>query len=217
VEIHKQGSYHHGQLRRALLDAALELIEEHGVNGFTLREVARQAGVSHAAPYHHFADKSALVEALAVESFQALASALQEATAIPSTTALEHLMALGRAYVRFALEHPAAFRLMYRPELRTSLASEKEEQIQSLSSIDKAGLEAYQLLIDGIVACQQSGSVASGDPVPLTLTAWCTVHGLATLLLDGSLGSLFREKRDLEHSDQLAKLVTEILIHGLRA
>lgn len=212
----KQGSYHHGHLRQALLDAALHLITEHGIDSLTLREVARQAGVSHAAPYHHFADKSALVEAVVVESFHGLTTALREATT-SSATPIEHVMTLGKAYIRFAVEHPAAFRLMFRPELRHASFSERPEYPANSSLIDEAALEAYQLLTDGIIACQQAGCIPVGDPAPLTLTAWSTVHGLALLILDGSLGTMVPREQRGEEVDHLTKSVTQILMHGLLA
>ncbi len=216
MALHKQGPYHHGQLRQALIDAALHLLAVRGIESLTLREVARQAGVSHAAPYHHFADKSALVEALVVESFQALATALHDATRTSFGTAFEQLIILGRVYVRFALEHPAAFRLMYRPELRQPSFLERQEQTASPSPIDQAGLEAYQVLTNGVIACQQAGVIPPRDPAPLTLTAWCTIHGLTVLLLDGSPGNVFRGEQSLEDADHLTSMVTQILIHGLR-
>ncbi len=214
MESQKQGPYHHGQLRQALLDAALQLITQHGIDSLTLREVARQAGVSHAAPYHHFADKSTLVEAVAVESFHAFATALREAPT-PSGTALEHLIALGRAYVRFAVEHSASFRLMYRPELRRSPFPEGQEHPATSSVIDEAALEGYQILANCIIACQSAGYIPAGDLKPLTLTAWSTVHGLAVLLLDGSLGNLTRGGLSVEEADNLAESVIQRLLHGL--
>src|SRR5215469_1714316 len=110
--------YHHGHLRRALLDAALYVLTEEGLAGLTLRAVARRAGVSEAAPYHHFASKAALVEALVVETLQQLAQALQEEAQATARTPLDRLVAVGEAYVRFALGHRAGFQILYRPELR---------------------------------------------------------------------------------------------------
>src|SRR5260370_23405331 len=100
--------YHHGHLRRALLDAALQVLTEQDLAGLTLRQVARRAGVSEAAPYHHFASKAALVEALVVETLYQLGQALQEAGQISAGTPLDRLMAIGVAYVRFAVAHRAS-------------------------------------------------------------------------------------------------------------
>ena len=214
MESQKQGPYHHGQLRQALLDAALQLITQRGIDHLTLREVARQAGVSHAAPYHHFADKSALIEAVVVESFHAFGTALRE-SATPSGSALDNLTALGKAYVRFAVEHSASFRLMYRPELRQPSLPEGQEHSGMSSVIDKAALEAYHVLADRIRACQEEGFIPIGSLTPLTLTAWSTVHGVAVLLLDGSLGSFLQEGQSRVEADRLTERVIRTLLHGL--
>ena len=213
----KQGRYHHGHLRQALLEAGLQLATERGINGFTLREVARQAGVSPAAPYHHFADKAALVEALAVESFEALATTLREAAMAASGTAIEKLQAIGVAYVCFAVEHAGVFHFIFRPELHASSLFESQEGSLGPSPIDQASHDALQVLIDAIVACQQEGWLSPGDPAPLALTAWCTVHGLATLLLHGSLGRRVQEIPAMENAGRLAELVTRTLTRGLLA
>ena len=215
--MHKQGRYHHGHLRQALLDAGLQLATERGINSFTLREVARQAGVSPAAPYHHFPDKAALVEALAVESFEALATALRGAAMTASGTALEKLQAIGVAYVCFAVEHTGAFQFLFRPELQASSRFASQEGALGPSPLDQASHDARQVLLDTIVACQQEGWIAPGDPAPLALTAWCTVHGLATLLLHGSLSRRRQEIRAVEHAGQLAEIVTRTLTWGLLA
>lgn len=182
----KPDSYHHGQLRRALLDAALELTVEKGINGLTLREVARKAGVSHAAPYHHFTDKSALIEALANECFERFAAAMRAAFEQTPGTAAEKMYAVGQCYVHFALEQRAAFTVMTRHELRTPAG-------RPANAPHAASMGAYQVLLDGITACQQEGFIRAGDPAPLALSAWATVHGLALLLLDDTSGTAFAQ------------------------
>ena len=204
--------YHHGDLRRALLEAARQLVAERGLNGFTLRQVARLAGVSHAAPYHHFADKAALVAALAEESFAELAGALQAAWGDTAGEPLEGLQAMGLAYVRFAVSHPAEFRFMFRPELRNPTVQTSQIEPAEAQAVERAGLAAYQALVDGIVACQEAGLVAPGDPGPLALTAWSTVHGLAVLLVDGPLQ---RDAAAAGYRDWVAREVTQRLAQGL--
>jgi AcrR family transcriptional regulator len=214
-----QKPYHHGHLRRALLDAAFQLAFERGINGFTLREVARQAGVSHAAPYHHFADKSALVEALAVESFQALGLALRVAEEETEGNALAKLNGMGVGYVTFALTHPAQFRFIFRPEMRQATTSEISAALYESSPVNQVGEAVYQGLVEGIVKCQQAGLIEQGDPAPLALTAWATVHGLASLLLDGYLvkvTGLMPDNAEVnDQPERLAKIVTQILAIGL--
>ncbi len=196
-------TYHHGNLRRALLDAAMELVRERGIDGFTLREVARRAGVSHAAPYHHFADRAALVSALAVESFGLFAQAFREAAASAEGTHLDTIRAIGRAYIRFAFDDPARFTLMWRPELRT---------IGDDSAVDEAGLASYQILIDEVGAGQRTGEIVPGDVGLLSLGAWSTVHGLATILVDGPLRD---QVTTWAEADPLVASVVELAIRGL--
>lgn len=208
----KGRQYHHGDLRRALLDAALQLTSERGIAGFTLREVARLAGVSHNAPYHHFADKAALVEVLAIENFETLEADLRRAYEEASGTALDKLMAEGVAYVRFALQNPAAFRLMFRPELHQhelgAVGMERE------NFVARAGEDAYEVLLDGIRVAQQEGLIEGEQNVQLlALTMWSTVHGLAILLLDSSIQKLFPAPVE---DEQLAKHVVEVVSGGLR-
>src|SRR5258708_6887496 len=107
----RKKSYHHGDLRRALLDAALALLEKSGVEALTLREGARRVGVTAGAPYHHFADKEAIVASVAEEGFVELGEAM--AAARDAADPASRLGAMGRSYVRFAVAHPAHFRVMF--------------------------------------------------------------------------------------------------------
>src|SRR5690242_4627498 len=112
----KKRAYHHGDLRRTLLEASLELIAESGLDALSLREVARRAGVSPGAPYHHFESREQLLTALAVDGFALLGEAMRSARdAAGAEDVIERFGAIGEAYVRFALAHPAHFRLMFRP------------------------------------------------------------------------------------------------------
>jgi AcrR family transcriptional regulator len=207
--------YHHGHLRRALLDAALQVLTDQGLASLTLRAVARQAGVSEAAPYHHFASKAALVEALVIETLQQLAQALQEAVQATPGPPLDQLVATGVAYVRFATDHRASFQILYRPELRDLSRPEPDADGIARSPIERGGMAAYRVLLDAIVACQQAGEVVPGDPLPLALTAWATVHGLAQLLLDGVVGAEIVPEGAQPDAPRLAHMVTAILAQGL--
>ncbi len=167
----KPGRYHHGDLPRALVEAALALVEAEGVSALTLREVARRVEVTHAAPYRHFKDKSALLAAVAEEGFKRLAQALVAARSAPSTD--DRRTAMGIAYLRFAIEHPAHYRLMFGVEAETA-------------GTDGLRAAAAELL----AAVQQSGGAAppapvGGDSAPTS--AWAEWHGLALLHLGGWL------------------------------
>jgi AcrR family transcriptional regulator len=156
-----------------LIEAALELLERHGSDGVTLREAARIAGVTHAAPYRHFADKTALLAAAALEGARGMLDRMMMARA--DADPLSRLQALGVAYVTYAVEHPSYFRLMYGKDLDSASDELKTVKHQKLS-----------LLLETVAAAQRAGQLPGDDPKPVALTAWSLVHGLATLLIEGA-------------------------------
>ena len=167
--------YHHGNLRQALIDAALELIEEQGVSALTLREVARRVGVTHAAPQRHFADRAALVAAVAEQGFRGLGAHVAAVRASARTPA-QRLRAIGVAYVEYALAHPAHLRVMFSPEVADK---SRHPELAAAAQAVHAGL------VDQIGDAQRHGSIAPGDPDELSFAAWSMVHGCAVLLIDG--------------------------------
>jgi len=167
--------YHHGDLRPALVRAALEILEESGVGALSLRETARRVGVSHAAPYHHFADRDALVDAVAAEGFRLQRQAMQEARNKAPGDRLPGLRGFGLAYATFAESHPALFRLMY---TRERPADDRDTELA------RAGAEAFRILEDGI--CQETGR-SRDEARGIALLLWSSMHGLAMLWLDGQL------------------------------
>jgi len=169
-------SYHHGNLRQTLLEASLNLIREVGASAFTLREVARRAGVSHNAPYRHFRDKEDLLAALAAEGFDRLTAAMTEA-AKSATNALNRFRASGRGYVEFALHYPQHFAVMFEVPWRYDLHPQMQE----------AGARAFGTLIRYVAECQAENILPPGDPQPFALLAWSMVHGVAKLAITGRL------------------------------
>ncbi|QLJ02756.1 TetR/AcrR family transcriptional regulator [Streptomyces sp. NEAU-sy36] len=163
------GTYHHGDLRAACLRAARELLEEDGSAGLSLRAVARRAGVSATAPYRHYADRDALVSAVAAQGYRELAEHL--AAAHPSPTTSDELAAVAVAYVRFALERPALFRVMFAEPCDPT----SEERVAATTAISE--------YVRGIVRSAFPGA----DAEALSTTVWALVHGLAFLHLDGKL------------------------------
>jgi AcrR family transcriptional regulator len=172
-------------LRRIILDTSLALVSAEGVGALSLREVARRAGVSHGAPYHHFTDRAAIIAALAQEGYRLLESTLRTRSSEPRVVArgpVARFEACGRAYLEFAIAHTAYFRVMFRPEL-VNLAT------NAAPDTALAAMGAYGALVEIVAALQDAGIASDLDPKPLVLTAWSTAHGLAALWVDGPLGA----------------------------
>jgi AcrR family transcriptional regulator len=190
-----QGQHFDGDLRRVLLDAAAAAIVERGVDGVSLRELARRAGVSHAAPAHHFGDKSGLHTALAVEGFDLLAGRLEDVlgdedgaadgeggvTATDVVDVVEALVQIGGEYVRFATDRPAHFEVMFRPSL---LRVDDPE-------LARAADRAHRALDRTVARCIADGWGGSHDPEALSAFAWGVVHGLGALRAQGALGRYY--------------------------
>lgn len=199
----KQGRFHHGNLRQALIDGALQILSKEGQNAITLREVARRAGVTHAAPYRHFASKEALLAAVAEEGFHLLRKEVETAMQAVTGDELDRLQEFGAAYLRFALRSPAHYRLMYGPEFATR-ADHPELQ--------EASRAAFTLLLDSVRASQEAKLVRDGDAVQLGLAAWSMAHGLSLLLMDRQLEDAGVGRAQ---ADQMARMATQTLRDGM--
>jgi AcrR family transcriptional regulator len=169
--------YHHGALREALIGAAEAVIAERGIDRFSLRETARRAGVSPAAPGHHFRDARGLLTALAAQTFREFGDALEAADIGPDRAARIRSQAM--AYVRFALANRAKFDLMWRKALIDDLDPEYAA----------AGNRAFAIL-DRVVRGEQCTNWGSTDsPISPSIAAWSIVHGFARLAIDGVFGT----------------------------
>ena len=191
--------YHHGDLRAALLGEALELIEVEGPERFTLREIARRAGVSHAAPYRHFPTKGALLAAIAGAGSIILRASIEQALA-SGDDVREQFLAGGLAYVRFALEHRAHFKVMF-------FAEGAYEADSDAASARDASLA---LLLDFIRKAQQRGVMRAGDPNKIAVAVWAMHHGLACLALGSHFDvapRMLRRIVDDAHGDLLDGLI----------
>jgi AcrR family transcriptional regulator len=177
--------YHHGNLREALLESALRLIAEVGPAGFTLRELARRAGVSHNAPYRHFRDRDDLMAAVATQGYRELTQAMRRA-AEDHGDRLDRLKQAGLAYIAFALRRPEHFAVMFDGPVFL-----KTEDPQSA----EAAKEAFSTLVGFVRGCQEAGRFPAGDPQSFTLLAWSMVHGVAKLAITGRLP--FRTKPEI--------------------
>ncbi len=179
-------AYHHGDLRRALLGAAEAELAENGTEGFSLRGCARRAGVSHAAPAHHFPDARALLTALAAEGHNRFAQAMRaRMAAAPASDGEARFAASGLGYVDFALDNPALFRLMF-----ASDAPDPDDP-----ELMKAGEESFSVLLDAVREARGRDPRAHPELMTDVIAAWSLVHGLANLLLAGRLTQTLSQPR----------------------
>jgi AcrR family transcriptional regulator len=193
--VENRPTYHHGALREELMTACIRLIETEGIGAVSLRKVARTAGVSPAAPYHHFTDRAALLNAISARGFQMLIAEARQAMEAAGAP-IEALGALIETYVRFAREHTAYVRLMYRPELSDS---DKDPAVEVLAE------EGIRLLTESVVACQRAGTAPPGDAGPLAAMVWSIAAGLAMIIIDGPL-----ERVTVERGGTVAELTAQI-------
>lgn len=170
-------AYHHGHLRQALVDQALVTIGERGVEALTLREVGAKLRVSRTALYRHFADKQALLAAVATEGFRTFREALHDGWT-RGGRGRTGLQSMGESYVRFALAHPAHYRVMFGGFV-SKVACDPQLTVEASG--------AFRVLLDAIVELQQQGLVRAGDPEALAVFVWASTHGLAMLAIDGQL------------------------------
>ncbi|MFI9254745.1 TetR/AcrR family transcriptional regulator [Streptomyces sp. NPDC053069] len=189
--------YHHGDLRAALLKSAERTLREKGVGALSLRELARDVGVSHAAPGRHFKDKQALLDALALDGYERLNQALNAATDRPEQSFEERMTALARAYLGFAVGNPELLELMFarkhHPDSSAQLAAAVDESLGSFTRM--------------IADAQQRGEIVQGDPERITLVAAASLHGLAALIAGCAL--------DAEETMSGLAAHVHLLLHGL--
>src|SRR4029453_3758401 len=167
--------YHHGDLRRALLDEALRTIQQDGVDALTLRTIGVRLGVSRPALYPHFTDKRALLSSVATEGFRLLTERLLNAW---KAGGIRGFNAMGVAYIRFAMGNPSHYRVMFGGFVDDG---PRDDDLMRESTA------AFQALVDAIVALQQEGAVRKDDALQLAQFIWAVVHGVSMLIIDGQL------------------------------
>lgn len=188
-------AYHHGNLQAVLVESSLALIRELGPAGFTLREVARRAGVSHTAPYRHFRDKDDLLAAVAEEGFRRLRAAMEKAVT-NVTDPLGRLERSGVAYVEFAVRHPEHFQVMF------SRAWEADTHPKAQAAAE----DAFRFVVDRVRAAHPKG-----DALVYARMSWSLVHGVATLGINRQL------RYNRAELLRFASAATSALSRGLRA
>jgi AcrR family transcriptional regulator len=181
--VNRRKSYHHGNLREALLETSIRLIAEIGPSAFTLREVARRAGVSHNAPYRHFNDKDSLLAAVAAQGYCELNDAMLQA-ANRHSDALDRLKHAGLAYIAFALRRPEHFTVMF------DAPFSKQTHPEAAGASERA----FSTLLGFVKHCQDQRLLPPGPPLQFALLAWTMVHGIAKLATTGRLPYRSRAK-----------------------
>jgi len=196
--------YHHGALRDALLEAAERVLERDGLAGLTLRAVAREAGVSHAAPTHHFGDLTGLVSELAAIGFRRFNAAMVTAVA-GEPTPMEKALARARAYVGYAQANPGMYGLMFRTERldysRPSLHEAAEASFAGLAGAIAASRQ--EQIVDGMLSLDQAAAIAR---------AWSLVHGFTTLLLDGRLSDILHRLPEGTSAQALLEAMLKVTV-----
>lgn len=200
-------SYHHGDLARALVDAAITIIGKDGIEGLTLKGAAAHAGVTHAAVYRHFEDKHALLVGVAERGFErftaAFAAALASAPSPPSKRSFLHV---GRAVLRFAVEEPVLYRVMFSGIKRWTMRELARAPADS----------AFGQMLGFVRELQRAEVIRKGDATQQSVAIWSTTHGLATLAVSGALPiSSLANESELARITRIADSVHETLLDGL--
>lgn len=196
-------TYHHGDLRNSLIAAAEPLLAQKGVTGLSLREVAKAAGVSHAAPHRHFRDKAALIEALAEQGFHRLRTGNEQAQTRHPADPARQLVEAGMAYLFFAIEKPAIVHLMFGGVISLNDCSPKLKQ---------AADDAFESLVHIVSNGQRTGIYQKTNVVDLTLTAWSTVYGLSLMITAGMLHKRTTSRTQIK---KLGETMAKILLSGM--
>jgi AcrR family transcriptional regulator len=195
--------YHHGDLRRELLNAARELLEESNIAALSLRQVARRIGVSHTAPYRHFPDKESLLAGITTVSLENLTEQVAQAVELHPDDPAEQLKEAGLRYVQLALDNPQCTQLMFSGILPCD---------ETYPELDDASGKAFDALKMMIEQGQSSGAFKQGDVELMALTAWSCMHGLSMLLISGDLGEIISMPIEAQ---TLTSAVTGMLAEGL--
>ena len=198
-----RSTYHHGDLRRSLIEAAAAIIEGDGVDALTLRGVGERVGVSRTALYRHFADKTSLLAAVALAGFEMLHRDLEATMTVARAGGADPLAALAEAYVDFGTRHSPHYRTMFGP------AVTDRHRYPALAATGQA---AFGLLVAEITSAQRVGRVKPGDPIRLAQVFWSTVHGIVMLGGDDHFGFLPDDPAD---GPSLGALAATILGTGM--
>jgi AcrR family transcriptional regulator len=189
-------TYHHGDLKNALIAAGIEILANEGVSGLTLRKAARVAGVSHAAPYAHFTDKQALIAAISTAGYRRFLAQIEEITAHFASDPVQQFIEGAWAYMKFALEDPAHFRITF-----SGVVSNEKDY----PALVEASEQSFAIVVGIVTRCQAAGRLSPEPPDLLAVSVWSAVHGLVSLLLN----------QQISHSVSERFTPREMLLHTL--
>ena len=196
----KKKTYHHGDLKNALIKAGVEILAKDGVSGLSLRKVASKAGVSHAAPYSHFADKQALIAAISTEGFRQLYERVSAVAEEYKTKPSSQLVEVAWAYVQFAMDDRDRFKVMFSGIL------EKEREYPEFVVEAQRNFQLVKMIVE---ANQAAGKLRSGPSDLVALSAWGIIHGFIMLLLESQISHTVLEQMSLRElvEFQLAQII----------
>jgi AcrR family transcriptional regulator len=170
--------YHHGDLENALIKAGVEILSKEGIEGLSLRKVAKRAGVSHSAPYAHFKDRQSLIAAISTEGFKQLYAELDAAVSTHAGDPRQQLVEGAWAYVQFAMNNTDTFKIMFSGVL------EKEKEYPSFVEISR---RTFERVVDIVRACQNAGILRSAPAELVAVSVWGQIHGVISLALEGQI------------------------------
>lgn len=178
-------TYHHGDLKNALIAAGIDILSKEGLHALSLRKVAQLAGVSHAAPYAHYADKQALIAAISTEGYRRLYEHLEAVSARYPGDPLRQLVEGAWGYLEFALQDPDHFKITF------SSAIDKEQDYPAFVELSQ---QSFAVVVQMVAACQAAGILKPGPPDLLAVSVWGLVHGVTALLLEGQISHTIRDR-----------------------
>jgi AcrR family transcriptional regulator len=182
-------TYHHGDLKNALIKAGVEILSKEGIEGLSLRKVAQRAGVSHNAPYSHFPDKQSLIAAISTEGFKGLYAELDAAVTSNPNDPKKQLQDGVLAYAQFAMDHTDTFKIMFSGIL------EKEKEYPAFVEISQ---KTFQRVVDIVQACQNAGILHSKQPELVAIAVWGQVHGIVSLALEGQISHTVLDQHSVQ-------------------